>query len=140
MKYCYECGHTTIGTPLFCNFCGRSYDVKLCRRLHVNPRSAEACSHCGSRNLSLPQPRVPVLWRLLAITVLVLTGAFLAAISLPIAIQVQKQLVAHRELPNGLLMRGLVLVLLWGLWSILPDCFRIIIRRLLKKRSGRNGD
>src|SRR5690349_4041653 len=59
MKFCYHCGHLTPGEPIFCNSCGRSYNVKLCSRLHANPRSAEVCSQCGSRDLSTPQPRVP---------------------------------------------------------------------------------
>ena len=44
------------GKPLFCGHCGRTYNVKLCPRLHTNPRIAEVCSQCGSRDLSTPQP------------------------------------------------------------------------------------
>jgi hypothetical protein len=58
MKYCYHCGRITTGEPLFCMFCGRTYDVKLCPRLHVNARFADCCSQCGSRELSTPQPKV----------------------------------------------------------------------------------
>ena len=63
MKYCYHCGHMTAGEPLFCDHCGRSYDVKLCPRLHPNPRGAEVCSQCGSRELSTPQPKIPMSWQ-----------------------------------------------------------------------------
>ena len=63
MKYCHRCHKITLGEPFFCNFCGASYSVKLCGRLHPNPRSAEACSQCGSRDLSLPQPRIPIILR-----------------------------------------------------------------------------
>src|SRR5580698_6163326 len=59
MKYCYACGRLTPGEPAFCQNCGKTYDVKLCPRLHSNPRSAVVCSQCGSRDLSTPQPRVP---------------------------------------------------------------------------------
>ena len=138
--YCYECGHTTGGRPLFCNFCGRSYDVKLCPRLHVNPRMAEACSRCGSRNLSLSQPRVPFLWRALGVTLLLITGGCLTAVSCAFAFQVQKSLAVRGELSSELVVHGLMLALLWGLWSSLPDCLRIVIRRLLKRRSGENRD
>ena len=31
----------TAGEPLFCNFCGRSYDLKLCPHRHPNPRNEE---------------------------------------------------------------------------------------------------
>jgi hypothetical protein len=30
--------------------------VKFCPRLHPNPRGADFCRRCGSRDLSLPQP------------------------------------------------------------------------------------
>ena len=30
MKYCYQCGRMTAGEPLYCQLCGRTYDVKLC--------------------------------------------------------------------------------------------------------------
>ena len=60
MTYCYNCGHMTAGEPLFCGKCGRTYDVKLCPRLHPNPRGAEVCARCGSRELSTPQPKIPL--------------------------------------------------------------------------------
>ena len=138
--YCYECGHTTGGRPLFCNFCGRSYDVKLCPRLHVNPRRAEACSRCGSRNLSLSQPRVPLLWQILAVTLLLIIGTCLAAVSCAFAIELWKSLAARGALSGELVAHGLMLAVLWSLWSILPDCLRIAIRRLLKRRSDDNPD
>jgi hypothetical protein len=135
MKYCYECGRTTGSRPLFCNFCGRSYDVKLCPRLHVNPRMAEACSRCGSRNLSLSQPRVPFLWRALAVALLLISGVCLTALSAPFAIEVWKSIAVRGALSGELVAHGLMLAVLWGLWSILPDCLRIVIRRSLKRRS-----
>ncbi len=84
MKYCYECGRITAGEPLFCNFCGRSYNVKLCPRHHPNPRIAEVCSQCGSRELSTPQPKVSIGWWLLEGLVRVFLGAFLVVCSLGI--------------------------------------------------------
>jgi|HubBroStandDraft_6_1064221.scaffolds.fasta_scaffold951021_2 hypothetical protein len=57
MRYCTNCKKLTAGKPLYCNFCGRSYGVKLCPRGHANPRAAEACSECGSTELSMPSPR-----------------------------------------------------------------------------------
>jgi len=135
MKYCYACGQTTGGKPLFCNFCGRSYDVKLCPSRHVNPRMAEACSRCGSRNLSFPQPRVPFLWRIPAVALLLALGLCLAALSSAFAIELWKSLAARGALSGDLVVHGSMLAILWGLWGILPDRLRIVIRRLLKKRS-----
>src|SRR6266481_2921849 len=88
MKYCYECGRITAGEPLFCNFCGRSYNVKLCPRHHPNPRIAEVCAQCGSRELSTPQPKVSIGWRLLELLLRILLGAFLAVLSIGIVIAI----------------------------------------------------
>lgn len=54
MRYCRNCRKFTAGAPLYCQFCGRSYGVKLCPRGHRNPRASNACSECGSRDLSTP--------------------------------------------------------------------------------------
>ena len=81
MKYCYQCGRVTVGEPLYCNSCGRSYNVKLCPRHHANPRSAEVCAQCGSRDLSTPQPRVPISIRVLAFLLSLGPGLLLVLVS-----------------------------------------------------------
>jgi RNA polymerase subunit RPABC4/transcription elongation factor Spt4 len=63
MKYCNRCHKLTLGEPVFCNYCGSSYGIKLCGRLHSNPRSAQACSQCGSRDFSNPHPKIPIILR-----------------------------------------------------------------------------
>jgi|SRR5579864_2077476 hypothetical protein len=135
MKYCYSCGRETGGEPLFCNFCARSYDVKLCPKFHVNPRFAEACSQCGSRELSIPHPKVPLSWQLSALLAYVLAGVFLTYISVPLVFGFLKNLFSHSEVHKSLILRGLALVTLWTLWVILPDLFRRIIRRSLNRRN-----
>src|SRR5215471_11345228 len=82
MKYCYHCGRITPGDPLFCNVCGRSFDRKLCPRLHPNPRSAEICSRCGSRELSTPQPKVGLNWRVLEWLTRIFGGVLLGYVAL----------------------------------------------------------
>jgi RNA polymerase subunit RPABC4/transcription elongation factor Spt4 len=57
MRFCNNCKKITAGKPPFCNFCARSYNVKLCPRGHTNPRAANACSICGSTELSTPAPQ-----------------------------------------------------------------------------------
>src|SRR5690242_1556016 len=64
MRFCNRCRKLTTGNPLFCTFCGSTYDVKLCARMHPNPRHAVVCPQCGSRDMTTPQPRIPVLLRL----------------------------------------------------------------------------
>ena len=136
MTYCYNCGHMTAGEPLFCSKCGRTYDVKLCPRLHPNPRGAEVCSKCGSRELSTPQPKIPMSLKLLAILVRLGLGLllFYGTVRLGIALlqtaQVQKALVAI----------GMLLGCLWWMWSKLPDWFQEAIRSFWKNRSRRDDD
>jgi hypothetical protein len=136
MKYCYQCGKMTAGEPLFCGTCGRSYDAKLCPRLHVNPRGVEVCSKCGSRELSTPQPRIPMSWRLLAILARLGLGLllFYASISLVIA------LIRTPEMQRVFVAFGMLLGALWWLWSKLPDWFQEAIRSFWKYRSRRDDD
>ena len=136
MKYCYACGHRTRGEPLFCNFCGRSYDVKLCPKLHVNSRSAEACSQCGSRDLSIPQPRIPILWPFLAALTQAVFGLFLLTLSLPVSVSFLDDLSRRSAPPDRLLVGAFILIVLWSFWIMLPDIFRGIIHRSLIQKSG----
>ena len=60
--------------------------MKLCPRLHSNPRGAEVCSKCGSRELSTPQPKIPMSWRLLAILARLGIGLMLFYASLALVV------------------------------------------------------
>ena len=136
MKYCYQCGKMTAGDPLYCGTCGRTYDVKLCPRQHVNPRGAQVCSRCGSRELSTPQPKIPMSWRLLALLVRLGLGLvlFYASLSLVIA------LVRTPEVQRALVALGVLLAVLWWLWSKLPDWFQEAIRSFWKNRRQSDDD
>ena len=136
MKYCYQCGKMTAGEPLYCGTCGRTYDVKLCPRQHVNPRGAEVCSKCGSRELSTPQPRIPMVYRLLAILVRLALGLLLFYATLELLIG----LVSSPEVQRALVAFGLLLAVLWWLWSKLPDWFQEALRTLFIKRRQRDDD
>lgn len=130
MKFCYQCGRITPGEPLYCNSCGRSYDVKLCPRAHVNPRSAEVCSQCGSREFSTPQPRVSVWWKLLEFLVKVFFGAFLVYLTLAGL----GALLTTPQFQNALIVFGILMGLLWWLWSLLPEWFRKLVRRSIGRK------
>jgi hypothetical protein len=136
MKYCYQCGKMTAGEPLYCGTCGRTYDVKLCPRSHVNPRGAEVCSKCGSRELSTPQPKVPMSLRLLALLARLGLGLllFYASLSLVIA------LLRTREVQQLMVAFGMLLAVLWWLWSKLPDWFQEAIRSFWKNRRQNDDD
>lgn len=139
MRFCYNCGHITPGKPLFCNSCARSFDIKLCPRLHVNPRNAEACSQCGSRELSLPQPKIPFSWRLLASIAVIITGLVLGYFSLVVCLSVGSQLLTRPEMQGSFIALGLLFLCLWLIWSTLPEWFRKLFLRNLEKRKYENG-
>jgi len=132
MKYCYQCGRMTNGEPLFCNYCGRSYDVKLCPRLHANARGAEVCAKCGSRELSTPQPKIPMSWRLLAILARLGIGLALFSASLWLLIALLRTSASRQALAA----LGALLGALWLLWTKLPDWLQELIRALWRRRDG----
>jgi RNA polymerase subunit RPABC4/transcription elongation factor Spt4 len=130
MKYCYQCGRITAGEPLYCDSCGRSYDVKLCPRHHANSRSAEVCSQCGSRELSTPQPRVPVWWKVLEFLAKVVFGVLLVCLTLAGFLAFLKT----PQFQNALIVFGILIGLLWWLWSLLPEWFRKLVRRSIRRK------
>jgi hypothetical protein len=137
MKYCHECGRMTAGKPLFCSFCGRTYDIKLCPRLHPNRRAAQVCAQCGSRDLSTPQPKVSFWWRIVEWLAKVLLALLLFLLSCAGAIAVLEGLLRSPQLQCGLIGLAILLGLLWWIWSELPEWFRKLVRKSLQKtRSG----
>jgi ribosomal protein L40E len=126
----------TAGEPLYCGTCGRTYDVRLCPRAHANPRGAEVCSKCGSRELSTPQPRIPMSLRLLAIVLRLGLGLLLFYASLSLIVD----LVRTPEVQRALVVFGMLLAVLWWLWSKLPDWFQDAIRSFWRNRSQRDDD
>lgn len=134
MKYCFNCGHFTQGDPAYCNHCGRSYDVKLCPRGHQNARGAEVCSQCGNRELSTPQPKIPMSWRLLAILIRLGLGLLLFYVSLSLLVA----LLRSPEFQHFLVVVGLLLGSLWWCYSKLPDWLQELIRTLWKWRNHDN--
>jgi len=140
MKRCLNCGRITAGDPLFCNTCGRSFDKKLCPRLHVNPRSAEICSRCGSRDLSTPQPKVLFVWRFLEWIARMIVGALLGFLGLVVAYDLIAAALGTAVVQSALILVGLLLALLLWIWSKLPEWFRKFIRRRLRRRRDRHAE
>lgn len=130
MKYCYHCDRVTVGEPLFCNFCGRSYDAKLCPKLHANPRGTHTCSQCGSTELSTPQPRVSIWVKVLLSSITVLVKLLIIVVSIGLIMFV----IEHRVemAPAGMTVIGFVGgVLGWG-WTEIPLYSRRTVRRWLQ--------
>lgn len=140
MKYCFQCGRMTSGDPRFCNFCGSSFDVKLCPRLHPNPRIASICSQCGSRELSTPQPRVSFWWKVLGVVLRIVLGSLLVWLSLVAIMAVLKELLKSPVVQAGMIGIGILLTGLWFLWAMLPHWLRKLIQRLIAKKEDRTRD
>jgi len=132
MKYCFNCDRVTPGEPLFCNHCGRTYDIKLCPRMHRNGRSAESCSQCGSRDLSTPQPRRPLWAPILQFVLSAIPGFFLVLASIAFFLFFITQVLPNMLAP--MLMLGIALGILWAAWSQIPAWFRKAIYSLLKRK------
>jgi hypothetical protein len=134
MKYCYNCNRVTIGEPLFCNFCGRSYDIKLCPRMHVNPRNAAACSRCGSKELSTPQPKVPFWATILLFFLSLVPGLLLAIFSIAAIVFFAQHLLNSPDMVLALAMLQVILGTLWWGWTQIPLLFRERIHKMLQRR------
>jgi len=128
MKYCHQCHKLTLGEPVFCNYCGSSFSVKLCGRLHSNPRSAQTCSQCGSRDFSTPQPKVPIVFR--PFVALLHVAPRLIGFALFIgALYVALYIVAH----DPRFIQGLVCLLFLAvvcalIWKLLPKWLQGILK------------
>ena len=139
MHYCNHCRRITTGDPLFCNFCGRSYNFKLCPRQHPNPRSAEICSQCGSRELSTPQPRTPIWLSLLLALIPVLPGLLLILLSILVIVELVQALVNNQQLLLQIMLRTLPLALLWWIYLHLPSLFRKGVSKMLGRKTREGG-
>jgi hypothetical protein len=118
---------------MFCNFCGRSYDFKLCPSRHPNPRNAEVCNQCGSRELSTPHPRVP-LWLVPMVALLtVLPGLLLAGVTVLFLIGLVNALVHSPQALFQLMLIGLMISFLWYLYMHLPAFLRRFLSRLFHR-------
>lgn len=137
MKFCYYCGHLTPGEPLFCNSCGRTYNVKLCPARHPNPRRAEVCSQCGSRDFSTPQPRVPLSTRCFAFLLRIVIGVLLVYLAVAFLIVLAKGLLASPHASNALLCVGILAALLYWIWDQLPHWMRKLIQRMVGEKGER---
>ncbi len=140
MKYCLSCGKITSGEPLFCNFCGSSFDVKLCPRLHPNPRIATVCSKCGSLDLSSPHPRVSFWWHVLGYLLRIALGALLVWLSLTLLVTVFQELVHRPAFQAGMVVIGILLLGLWFLWAMLPHWMQKFIRHLIARKEDKPRD
>jgi RNA polymerase subunit RPABC4/transcription elongation factor Spt4 len=133
MRYCHQCHRITPGEPLFCNFCGRSYDFKLCPHRHPNPRNAEVCNQCGSRELSTPHPRIPLWLGPLVAILSALPGLLLLGVTVLFGFGLIQALASSQQLLFQAVLAGLMLAFLWYLYMHLPQFLRRFISKLFQR-------
>ena len=131
MRHCTYCYRFHPGSPTYCSHCGRTFNVKLCSRGHVNQRDVQFCSQCGSAEFSTPAPRPGFLhylsgFALYLVTILTLivigTVGVLALLN---AINTEAVLVPLTKL-------GLMLVFLYWTTTLLPGPVRKATTKLGK--------
>ena len=133
MRYCTRCRRITPGQPLYCNHCGASYDVKLCPRRHVNPREAEVCGVCGSRDLSRPAPALPFGLRVLAFFASWIPLLILFLFSLALFSRLLEVLLTDHVIQTRLLILVLLFSLLTFLYSKFPKPLQRLIHSSFRK-------
>src|SRR5262249_47309720 len=52
MRYCPNCKRLNFRRPVICMYCGRTWNVRLCPRGHVNRFDANFCGQCGNTELT----------------------------------------------------------------------------------------
>lgn len=129
MRYCTACRRLTAGDPVFCSHCGGSYDVRLCPRLHPNPRTALVCSQCGSRDLTEPQPRSPLSTRVLVRLLVRAPGIALLVLSVVLFVAFLEALLTNQAVQGQLFVLLLLLGLAWWAYTQLPGPVRGLLRR-----------
>lgn len=139
MRYCNRCRHITAGEdPLFCNHCGSSYDAKVCPARHVNPRTAEVCSECGSRDLSIPAPPLTFAVRILLRAVTIVPGVILVFLSALLLVGFAQAILTNEQVQLQLLVLTLLVGLLWFVYSQMPAFLKRLLRSSWRRlRQGR---
>ena len=133
MRYCTHCHRITTGKALFCNFCGRSYGVKLCPHRHPNPRNADICSQCGSRDLSTPQPRVSLVAGPLVALLSALPSLLPALVTAALLLGAVQALARDQRVLVQAFLFALMLTFLWHLYRQLPAFLRRLISKLFHR-------
>ena len=133
MRYCTNCNRITTGDAIFCNICGRSYNLRFCPRLHPNPRAALVCSQCGARELSSPQPRGGSGTYPIVLFAKILPGIVLVIITTFFAFALVEAVISAQETIVSLLVQGGSLLLIgWLIYLVLPDFLQRILRSIGK--------
>ena len=119
MRRCTACFRFHPGTPTFCSYCGRSFDVRICSRGHRNPRGVQFCAECGSADLSTPAPPASLLHRLSGLVLYLFSAFTIALVVLSAALAVLKTIDWSAVSPSLVTLALMVLFLYW-VTTLLP--------------------
>jgi len=130
MRYCPQCHRLTAADPLYCSHCGSTYDAKLCPARHLNPRNAEVCAQCGSRDLSTPAPPLPLWLRPLLFILSLAPGVILALLLMMVGFGIVHEIATNSQVQGQLVILFLLLALLWWIYIHLPHFIQKALRSL----------
>src|SRR5262245_31850820 len=119
MRRCTYCFRFHPGSPTYCSRCGRTFNVKICSRGHVNHRDVQFCSQCGSAEFSTPAPRATLLFHLSGF-VLYVFAAFTAIAVATICLLALLNAINTEALLVPLTRLLLMLVFLYWTTTLLP--------------------
>jgi hypothetical protein len=102
--------------------------------MHSNPRNAEACSKCGNKDLSTPQPRVPLWAPVLQFFLSLIPGLILTVLSILVVGIAIYEVANSPRIMTSLVFLAIALGILWWVWSLIPKWFRSAIYRMLKRK------
>jgi hypothetical protein len=72
-----------------------------------------------------------VWWKVLGFLLRVGLGVFLAVLSLEVLVALLKNPVVQ----SGIVVLGLLLIALWGVWAVLPEWFRNLVHWAIRRKS-----
>lgn len=119
MKRCNFCFKYSVGQPTYCTHCGRTFDVRICSRGHMNPRGVEFCAECGSDELSTPAPAESALARWSRVSLQVNVGVFLGLLVM-CGVLIIVRVVDWEAVAPRLVLLGLVVWFLYWTTTLLP--------------------
>jgi hypothetical protein len=105
--------------------------------MHPNPRTAQACSKCGSRDFSTPQPKVPWWAPLLEFVLSSIPGVILIFALVLGVVAVLRAILMNPAALVALAFPLISLAILWWMWKQIPAWFRKAIYDLLKRKRDR---
>jgi hypothetical protein len=108
--------------------------VRLCPRLHSNPRHAIVCSECGSRELTTPQPRLPFWIPAILFLLTFLPGAVLLSITSLYFIAYIYVLFVRPALIFRFMLFGLPIGLIWLVYMELQTVIRLTVLRKIRNK------